>query len=131
MKVEIKLNKNFVTNYNKMQAEYGDEFARLNGFSDEQLSYTEFIDNFIDKEVVADASIDGNANVGHKDMVTLMKEMSKPHQKLLAFNKIYYEMNKKYGFKDANDWLRAEWTKGQPTRPVKNFTTCQWGCLCS
>lgn len=111
MKVEIKLNKNFVTNYNKMQAEYGDEFARLNGFSDDQLSYTEFIDNFIDKEVVADASIDGNANVGHKDMVTLMKEMSKPHQKLLAFNKIYYELNKKYGFKVANDWLRAEWTK--------------------
>lgn len=111
MKVEIKLNKNFVTNYNKMQAEYGDEFARLNGFSDDQLSYTEFIDNFIDKEVVADASIDGNANVGHKDMVTLMKEMSKPHQKLLAFNKIYYELNKKYGFKIANDWLRAEWTK--------------------
>lgn len=111
MKVEIKLNKNFVTNYNKMQAEYGDEFARLNGFSDEQLSYTEFIDHFIDTEVVADASIDGNANVGHKDMVTLMKEMSKPHQKLLAFNKIYYELNKKYGFKVANDWLRAEWNK--------------------
>ena len=111
MKVEIKLNKNFVTNYNKMQAEYGDEFARLNGFSDEQLSYTEFIDHFIDTAVVADASIDGNANVGHKDMVTLMKEMSKPHQKLLAFNKIYYELNKKYGFKVANDWLRAEWSK--------------------
>ena len=111
MKVEIKLNKNFVTNYNKMQAEYGDEFARLNGFSDEQLSYTEFIDHFIDTAVVADASIDGNANVGHKDMVTLMKEMSKPHQKLLAFNKIYYELNKKYGFKVANDWLRAEWNK--------------------
>ena len=47
MKVEIKLNKNFVTNYNKMQAEYGDEFARLNGFSDEQLSYTEFIDQHL------------------------------------------------------------------------------------
>ena len=35
--------------------------------------------------------------------------MPKPHQKLLAFNKIYYEINKKYGFKTANDWLRAEW----------------------
>ena len=35
--------------------------------------------------------------------------MSKPHSKLLCFNKIYYELNKKYGFKDANDWLRNEW----------------------
>lgn len=35
--------------------------------------------------------------------------MSKPHQKLLSFNKIYYEINKKYGFKTANTWLKNEW----------------------
>jgi hypothetical protein len=29
--------------------------------------------------------------------------MSKPQSKLLAFNKIYYELNKKYGFQVAND----------------------------
>jgi ribonucleoside-triphosphate reductase len=40
-----------------------------------------------------------------------MNEMPKPHQKLLAFNKIYYEINKKYGFKAANRWLELEWTK--------------------
>jgi len=85
--------------------------AYLNGFGDKQLSYTDFIDNFIDKDTVADASVDGNSNVGNKDMRTLMNEMPKPHRKLLAFNKIYYEMNKRYGFKDANDWLEKEWTK--------------------
>jgi len=58
---------------------------------------------------VADASIDGNSNVSHKDIVTLEKEMPKPHEKLLAFNKIYYEIQKKYGFKAANEWLRMEW----------------------
>ena len=36
--------------------------------------------------------------------------MPKPHRKLLAFNKIYYELQKKYGFKTANQWLRLEWT---------------------
>lgn len=35
--------------------------------------------------------------------------MPKPHEKLLAYNKIYYEIQKKYGFKAANDWLRMEW----------------------
>jgi anaerobic ribonucleoside-triphosphate reductase len=35
--------------------------------------------------------------------------MPKPHRKLLAFNKIYYEIQKKYGFKAANEWLRMEW----------------------
>lgn len=111
MNINVRLNKNFTTQYNKMQTEYGEEFAKVNGFADEQLSYTDFIDNFIDKDTVADISVDGNANVGNKDMRTLMNEMPKSHRKLLAFNKIYYELNKKYGFKTANDWLRAEWTK--------------------
>lgn len=109
MEINIRLNKNFTTAFNRMLAEYGEEMARLNGFSDAQLSYTDFIDNFVDKQTVADASIDGNSNVGHKDIVTLENEMSKPHSKLLVFNKIFYELNKKYGFKVANDWLRSEW----------------------
>ena len=109
MNINIRLIKNFTTQYNKMLVEYGEEMARLNGFSDAQLSYTDFIDNFVDKQVVADVSIDGNSNVGHKDIVSLENEMSKPHSKLLAFNKIYYELNKMYDFKTANDWLRNEW----------------------
>ena len=109
MEINIKLNKNFATAFNKMLNEYGEEMAKLNGFSDEQLSYTDFIDNFVDKQTVADASIDGNANVGTKDICSLTAEMSKPHSKLLAFNKIFYEINKKYGFKAANDWLKNEW----------------------
>ena len=111
MKIDIRLGKNFTTAYNKMQAEYGEEFARLNGFADEQLSYTDFIQNFIDKNTVADASIDGSANVGHKNVTTLLNEMPKPHRKLLAYNKIYYELNKKYGFKTANKWLENEWNR--------------------
>ena len=109
--INVRLNKNFTTQFNKLQAEYGEEFARLNGLGDEQLSYTDFIQNFIDTETVADASIDSNANVSSKDMRTLMNEMPKPHRKLLAYNKIYFELNKKYGFKTANEWLRAEWSK--------------------
>lgn len=109
MNINIKLNKNFTAQFNKLSDEYGSDMASLNGFADEQLSYTDFIDNFVDKETVADASIDGNANVGVKDICSLESEMNKPHSKLLAFSKIYYEMNKKYGFKKANEWLRSEW----------------------
>ena len=111
MDIKVRLSKNFQTAYNRLSEKYGEEMAYLNGFGDKQLSYTDFIDNFIDKDTVADASVDGNSNVGNKDMRTLMNEMPKPHRKLLAFNKIYYEMNKRYGFKDANEWLEKEWTK--------------------
>ena len=109
MNINIKLNKNFTTAYNAMLNKYGTDIANINGFSDEQLSYTDFIDSFIDKETIADASVDGNSNVSNKDVVTLEREMSKPHSKLLAFNKIYYEIQKKFGFKSANEWLEMEW----------------------
>ena len=109
MEINIRLKKNFVTQYNRLQGEFGTDIAKLNGFDDEQLSHSDFIDNFIDTKVVADASIDGNSNVSKKDIVTLLNEMPKPHRKLLAYNKIYYEMQKHFGFKAANDWLRAEW----------------------
>lgn len=109
MEINVRLKKNFITQYNKLQAEYGTEIARLNGFDDDQLSYSDFIDNFIDTKVVADSSIDGNSNVSKKDIVTLLNEMPKPHRKLLAFHKIYHELQKAFGFKIANDWLRAEW----------------------
>ena len=109
MEFNVRLDRNFTTQFNKLKNQYSPEIAALNGFSDRQLSYTDFIDNFIDKQTVADASIDGNANVSHKDIVTLEREMSKPHAKVLAFNKIYYEIQKKFGYQDANKWLTMEW----------------------
>ena len=109
MQINIKVSKNFTTQWNKLQNEFGTQLADLNGFGDEQLSYGDFIDNFVDVPVVADSSIDSNSNVRRKDMVTLLSEMPKPHRKLMSFQKIYYEMQKAYGFKAANEWLRRDW----------------------
>lgn len=128
MNISIRLNKNFTTQYNKLQEEFGTDIARINGFDDGQLSYTDFIDNFVDEDTVADASIDGNSNVSHKDIVTLEKEMPKPHEKLLAFNKIYYEIQKKYGFQTANEWLRREWI-GELYMHDANTTTFKHYCF--
>ena len=128
MNINIRLNKNFTTQYNRLQEEFGTDIAKINGFDDGQLSYTDFIDNFVDQSTVADASIDGNSNVSHKDIVTLEKEMPKPHEKLLAFNKIYYEIQKKYGFQTANEWLRAEWI-GQLYMHDANTTSFKSYCF--
>lgn len=95
-----------------MSDRYGTDMEVLNGLGEKQLSFSDFIDNFIDEKVVADSSIDGNANVRNKDVVTLLTEMPKPHRKLLCFNKIFYEIQKQYSFKDANEWLEREW-KGE------------------
>ena len=109
MNINIKTKKNFQTQFNKMAEKYGEEFLKLQGLDDEKLSFTDFIESFIDSDNVANASVDANANIAQKDIVTLLSEMSKPHQKLLAFNKLYYELNKKYGFKIANEAMEAMW----------------------
>lgn len=109
MEITIDLSRDFENACNALQTKYGEEMGRLNGLSRGQLNYTDFIDNFVDTATVADASVDGNANVSHKDIVTLMSEMPKPHRKLLSFNKIFYEIEKKFGFKAANEWLENEW----------------------
>ena len=107
--IDLKLDKDFTTQLDYLISKYGPDLAKLNGFANEQLNYTDFIDNFIDKQTVADASIDGNANVGTKDICSLTTEMHKPHSKLLAFNKIFYEVKKSHGLDTAKNWLTAEY----------------------
>ena len=109
MKINIKLDPDFSYELTKLKSKYGEEIAKLNGLADEHLDYTDFIDNFIDTKTVADASVDSNANVSQKSVVTLLNEMAKPHQKLLSFNKIFYELKKKYGVDTAKDFLESEW----------------------
>ena len=109
MNINIKIGKNFTTQYNKMVEKYGEEFELINGFHDTQMNYTDFIDNFTkDNRNTADNTIDANANVSSKDIQSLLKEKGKSHDKLLAFNKIFYELQKKYGIKIARQWLELE-----------------------
>ena len=109
MNIDIKLDKDFMHCFQELCVKNPDSLTVLNGFGEEQINYTGFIDNFVRKSTVADASIDANANVGHKDIVSLINEMSKPHSKLLAFNKIFIELKQKYGYNTAVEWLTKEW----------------------
>lgn len=111
MEIEIKFNKDFERFINKLEEEYGVDFTKLNSLSEDYLSFSNYIDNFIDSKTVADVSADGSSNVTHKDVVTLRSEMSKPHEKLLAYHKIFYEMKKKYGLATAKKWMELEWIK--------------------
>ena len=110
MEINIKLDKDFERFINSMKEKYGEHMLELNGLSEKQLNHTEFIDYFVDKNKnTADTSIDGNANVGHKDVTTLENEMMKPHLKLLAYNKIFLELKQKYGLRQAKKWAEEEW----------------------
>ena len=109
MNINIKTNKNFTTSFNKIIEKYGEEFEYLNGFHDTQMNYSDFIDGFVDKNI-SEITIDANANANNKDIASLLSEKGKSHDKLIAFNKIFYEMNKKYGLNDAREWLESEYS---------------------
>lgn len=107
--IELKLDKDFIAALEKLKVKYGEIFERLNGFHNNNLDFTDFIDNFVDSATVADATIDSNSNSNTKDIRTLMSDMMKPHTKLLSFNKIFYEHKKKYGLEAAEKWLEEEY----------------------
>lgn len=108
MQITIKLDKDFEEALVELQAKYGEKMSLLNGFSEKQLDYTEFIDGFVDSDNIANATIDPNSNATQKDVRGLLDEMGKPHQKLLSYNKIFYEMKKQYGLEYAREWLEMD-----------------------
>lgn len=108
--ITLNLNRDFVNALRWNRRKYGETFEKINGLHNSNLNFTDFIDNFEKEKTVGDATIDSNANVNTHDVVSLMHEMVKPHQKLLSLNKIYIEMEKKYGKEEANRWFENEYS---------------------
>ena len=108
MNVDYKLNKDFERCVQHLVMKYGEDFETLNGFHDSQLNFSDFIDSFVRKNL-AEVSIDNNASSTGRDIVSLRLEKGKPSDKLIAFNKIFQEMKKRYGLQAAQEWLEMEW----------------------
>lgn len=111
MNIPIKMNRDFEKAMVALSDKYGEDFELLNGFHETQLNFSDFIDGFIDKNV-ADVTIDANANASNKDIRSLLNEKGKSHDKLFAFNKIFYEIKKRYNLKTAREWLETEYNGG-------------------
>ena len=58
--IEVRQNDDFINSFNKLKEEYGEDFQILNGLHKSQLDFSTFIDGFVDKNTVADATIDGD-----------------------------------------------------------------------
>lgn len=111
MDVEFKFNKDFERALNALREKYGEDFEILNGIHNSQMNFSDFIDAFVDKNV-ADVTIDSNANASNKDIASFRSEKGKSIDKVIAANKIFYEIKKEYGLKTAKEWLETEYTGG-------------------
>jgi len=112
MNIELKLSKDFERCLEELKKKYGEDFEYINGLHPSQLDFSEFIENFVDHETVADASIDPNANVSHKDIRSFMTEKAKSEDKLFGLNKIFMTIKKQWGLRTAKQWLEQEFSKG-------------------
>lgn len=112
MEITLKLSKDFERCLEDLKKKYGEDFEFINGVHPSQLDFSEFIDNFVDKETLADASIDPNANANHKDIRSFMTEKGKSEDKLFALNKIFLTIKKQWGLRTAKQWLEQEFSKG-------------------
>ena len=111
MDIELKFNKDFERALDSLKEKYGEDFEILNGIHSSQMNFSDFIDAFVDKNV-ADVTIDANANASNKDIASFRNEKGKSVDKVIAANKIFYEIKKKYGLKTAKEWLETEYTGG-------------------
>ena len=111
MDIELKFNKDFERALNSLKEKYGEDFEILNGIHNSQMNFSDFIDAFVDKNI-ADVTIDANANASSKDIASFRNEQGKAIDKVIAANKIFYEIKKKYGLKTAKEWLETEYTGG-------------------
>ena len=107
MQINLKLCELFADQLKNLREKYGEKFSLMNGFSNSNLNFTDFIDNFVKSSSVADTTIDANANSTTLDIRTLLSDMVKPHNKLLSYNKIFKELTKKYGEDLACKWLEG------------------------
>ena len=112
MDIQLKLSKDFERCLDDLRKKYGEDFEYLNGIHPSQLDFSEFIDNFVDKDTLADSSIDPNANANHKDIRSFMTEKGKSEDKLFGLNKIFTEIKKMWGLRTAKQWLEQEFSRG-------------------
>lgn len=112
MQIELNLSKDFERCLEELKKKYGEDFEYINGVHPSQLDFSEFIDKFVDKDTLADASIDPNANANHKDIRSFMTEKGKSEDKLFGLNKIFMEIKKMWGLRTAKQWLEQEFSKG-------------------
>lgn len=112
MEITLKLSKDFERCLEDLKKKYGEDFEYINGIHPSQLDFSEFIDKFVDKDTVADASVDPNANANHKDIRSFMTEKGKSEDKLFGLNKIFLTIKKQWGLRTAKAWLEQEFSKG-------------------
>lgn len=112
MEIKLNLNPDFERTLESLRTKYSSDFEYINGVHPSQLDYSEFLNNFVRNDTLADTTVDPNANANHKDIRSFITEKGKASDKLFGLSKIFSEIKKKWGIRTARDWFEQEYSKG-------------------
>ena len=112
MEIKLNLNPDFERTLEALRTKYSSDFEYINGVHPSQLDYSEFLNNFVKNDTLADTSVDPNANANHKDVRSFITEKGKASDKLFGLSKIFSVIKKQWGIRTAREWLEQEYSKG-------------------
>ena len=105
MEIKLNLNPDFERTLEALRTKYSSDFEYINGVHPSQLDYSEFLNNFVKNDTLADTSVDPNANANHKDVRSFITEKGKASDKLFGLSKIFSVIKKQWGIRTAREWL--------------------------
>jgi len=91
----------------KQKAVYGDEIFNLNGIGN-QLDINEMSKQFLNTKATSDVSVDANANVSDKSVISLRIEMSKPMQLVNSYYRLWKELRKNRSIEYAEHVIKSQ-----------------------
>jgi len=105
--VEHSYSDDFVNLMHALGEKYGNKIFDLDGIGS-QLDFNNFRENFFGVRVVADGSVDPNANVDDISPVTFTVEFSKPSERLDSYFVLYQELLNLTSKKDADEIIERQ-----------------------
>jgi len=91
----------------KLKTTYGDEIFNLNGIGN-QLDINEMSKQFLNTKSTSDVSVDANANVSDKSVISLRIEMCKPMQLVNSYYRLWKELRKNRSIEYAEHVIKSQ-----------------------
>ena len=102
------LNRDFINKYKELYNKYGESMMKLEGIDNDRLMPMNTFKHISESDNIANASVDSSANVSSKTIGVIQSESVKPLWKIFSHNKIYSELNEKYGKQVADEWFENQ-----------------------
>lgn len=111
MQINISTNKGFDKIYDEYNSsERGKALLEMSGISQDKLDTIFYKERFMygDSNNVANVSVDSNANIKNKNIITYEAEKDKAKDRLMAYDAIYTGIEKVHGKERADQIIRSE-----------------------